>query len=95
MAKVAGTDLTHVHNVAEVYVDVTDPTPQDDMRFGTQVGDEWVNSDTRAVFKCVCNQPPDAALWVQICAVRQEMLPRNRGRRTNLAHVEILRGYHV
>jgi hypothetical protein len=76
MAKVTGSDATYVHNVPEFYTDFVDPTPDDDSRFGNNVGDEWINTDTRAVFKCIYNRE-GAAIWSVI--VKPTSLPRPPG----------------
>jgi len=67
MAKVPGTDLSSIHVVADFRVHDRDPTVDDDINTRVELGDDWMNTVTGAVFKCT-DATVGAAVWTQYIA---------------------------
>jgi hypothetical protein len=67
MAKVAGSDLSSLHSVPEIRQDTRDPTEADDQLQSFTLGDEWYNTETGAVFKCI-DSSEGGAVWTQFIA---------------------------
>ena len=67
MARVPGTDLSSVHICADFRTADRDPTATDDINTRVELGDDWLNTVTGAVFKCT-DATMGAAVWSQYIA---------------------------
>jgi hypothetical protein len=63
MPLVHGLDATNTYSVPAIVQRDRDPTPTDDIMSAYRVGDEWLNTETGALFKCRSDEAAQA-VWV-------------------------------